>query len=355
MYFSLKTYILHNMIHGAGIVVVSKDGSVLMQHRDNKPGIFYPGYWCYPAGHVDKGEDFKTAAIRELYEETGYTPKEVFGLVNEVYLRSDGEKVNRHIYWTIYDEKQEIKCKEGQEMKFIKPEEFGGKKFLPGQEKLLKLAIKRAQELSGSIMIHAVIFDVGGVLHTSIGELVKKDICKTLGISEKQYTSACKIFIPLYNTGEITDEKEFWKMFITYTKSKAKVPGYSLWCREFLRKYQIQKEVMEIVSDIKSNDIKVAILSNTIEPHARVNREKGGYSPFEIVILSSEVGIRKPDVRIYELTLKKLGVKASDAVFIDDSAENVKAAEVLGIHGIVFKDANQLKVELTKIGIKQGI
>src|SRR3990167_5032507 len=91
------------------------------------------------------------------------------------------EKVNRHIYWTIYDEKQEIKCKEGQEMKFIKPEEFGGKKFLPGQEKLLKLAIKRAQELSGSIMIHAVIFDVGGVLHTSIGELVKKDICKTLG------------------------------------------------------------------------------------------------------------------------------------------------------------------------------
>ena len=135
------------MNHGAGIVVVRKDGAVLMQHRDNKPSIFYPDYWCYPAGTVVKGEDFKEAAIRELKEETDYTPKGVYPLVNEVYTRSDGQKVNRHIFWTIYDCLQPIKCNEGAEMRFVKPNEFTGKKFLPGQERLFKLAIKKAQEL----------------------------------------------------------------------------------------------------------------------------------------------------------------------------------------------------------------
>jgi 8-oxo-dGTP pyrophosphatase MutT (NUDIX family) len=114
------------MIHGAGIVMVRKDGAVLMQHRDDKQGIFYPDYWGYPGGSVEDGEDFKAAAVRELYEETGYTPTKVYPLTDEVYIRSDGEKVNRHIYWTVYDEKQEIKCNDGQEMKFVKLTEFKG-------------------------------------------------------------------------------------------------------------------------------------------------------------------------------------------------------------------------------------
>lgn len=134
------------MNHGAGVVVVRKDGSVLLQHRDNKPEIFYPDYWCYPAGSVEDGEGYKIAAIRELSEETDYVSNKVYDLADEIYKRSDGTEVNRHIYWTIYDEKQEIKCNEGQEIKFIFPNEFTGKKFLPGQERLLHLAIKKMND-----------------------------------------------------------------------------------------------------------------------------------------------------------------------------------------------------------------
>ena len=59
---------------------------------------------------------------------------------------------------------------------------------------------------------------------------------------------------------------------------------------------------------------------------------------FHHVIDSSEVGLRKPDPRIFELALAKLGVAASRAVFLDDYAGNVAAARRLGIQGVLVGD-----------------
>jgi 8-oxo-dGTP pyrophosphatase MutT (NUDIX family) len=133
------------MIHGAGVVVVNKKGEVLMQHRDNKPTTFWPDYWCYPGGSVEINENFELAAKKELEEETNYITNILYPLVEENYKRTDGEVVRRHIFWTIYDEKQEIKCNEGSEMKFLKLEELKNKKLLPGQKRLCFLAVEQAK------------------------------------------------------------------------------------------------------------------------------------------------------------------------------------------------------------------
>lgn len=55
-------------IIGVGAIVVRPDGAVLLGYRD-KPGE--SPSWCLPGGHVDAGESFKAAAIREVAEETG--------------------------------------------------------------------------------------------------------------------------------------------------------------------------------------------------------------------------------------------------------------------------------------------
>ena len=68
---------------------------------------------------------------------------------------------------------------------------------------------------------------------------------------------------------------------------------------------------------------------------------------FEQVVDSAFVGMRKPDPRIYELTLERMGgVAAERCVFLDDLEVNVEAARALGMGGVRFVDTEQAIAEL---------
>jgi epoxide hydrolase-like predicted phosphatase len=59
---------------------------------------------------------------------------------------------------------------------------------------------------------------------------------------------------------------------------------------------------------------------------------------FDELVISAEVGIMKPEHRIYQLALEKLGVSPGEAVFVDDTPPNVEGARSLGMHTVLFKD-----------------
>lgn len=67
-------------------------------------------------------------------------------------------------------------------------------------------------------------------------------------------------------------------------------------------------------------------------------------------VVSSEVHLLKPDVRIYRLLLAKYGLRAEECLFVDDRQENVDAARALGIGGLLFP-----QVAFTKEQILNGI
>ena len=66
-------------------------------------------------------------------------------------------------------------------------------------------------------------------------------------------------------------------------------------------------------------------------------------------IVSSEEGCIKPDHAIYERLLEKFGLVAEECVFTDDREDNVQGAREVGMHAIVFKNAEQLEQELRKL------
>ena len=72
---------------------------------------------------------------------------------------------------------------------------------------------------------------------------------------------------------------------------------------------------------------------------------------FEGIVVSGREFMKKPDLRIYHLTLNRYNIKAETAVFIDDSQRNVDAAKQLNIHGIHFKSPEQLRKDLELMDI----
>jgi len=64
----------------AVVILPWQNDRVLMQLRDDKPGIVYPGRWGFFGGSIESGESPIGSAKRELHEEIGYTTKEMFAL-----------------------------------------------------------------------------------------------------------------------------------------------------------------------------------------------------------------------------------------------------------------------------------
>lgn len=58
--------------HVVAIAILYRENKFLLQLRDNKPEIFYPGYWAFFGGHLEPGEDPETGLQRELMEEIEY-------------------------------------------------------------------------------------------------------------------------------------------------------------------------------------------------------------------------------------------------------------------------------------------
>jgi putative hydrolase of the HAD superfamily len=72
---------------------------------------------------------------------------------------------------------------------------------------------------------------------------------------------------------------------------------------------------------------------------------------FDAFFSSCYLGLRKPDRKIYQVTLDVLQRDPEEVIFIDDRAENVAAAASLGIHGIRYEGSTKLADELTRLGV----
>lgn len=74
------------------------------------------------------------------------------------------------------------------------------------------------------------------------------------------------------------------------------------------------------------------------------------FDRFRDIVVSGDEKMVKPDPAIYRLALDRFGLKAEEAVFVDDNPDNVAGAAALGIHAIRFTDEPALRSELRDLG-----
>jgi len=115
---------------------------------------------------------------------------------------------------------------------------------------------------------------------------------------------------------------------------------------EFWSGDQIDLELIRFIR-ARTNGTKMGLLSNGWSSTRRFLEERWHIADiFDDIIVSAEVELAKPDRRIYQLALDRLGVEAEQTIFIDDFIENIQGARELGIHGIHFKDRQIVMEEL---------
>lgn len=103
------------------------------------------------------------------------------------------------------------------------------------------------------------------------------------------------------------------------------------------------ESMLGLVAAVRAAGLRTAVLSNS---WANAYPRDGWDTLFDAVVISGEVGMRKPEPRIYHQVLELIGVRPEQAVFVDDLPANVSAAAAVGMVGVVHRSFEQTAAEL---------
>lgn len=188
------------------------------------------------------------------------------------------------------------------------------------------------------------VFDFGGVIGGTDAHVVAQAIATQFGIPVHEALS-------VYRQSPRSSCEEYWQ---TYAKGLNKSLSQN-WTDE-LEKVKMEAIVpvegtLQVVQQLRRSGYRVAMLSNTTPARAAYIRSHGYYQPFDPVILSCDIGVKKPDKQAYLILLEQLCAEAKDCIFIDDKESNIVAAQKLGFDTIQFRGIDALKQELERRNI----
>ena len=193
--------------------------------------------------------------------------------------------------------------------------------------------------------VKAVLWDFGGVITASPFEAFaayeRRSGLETGFIRKLNATNPDSNAWARLERGEVTLE-EFGAVF----EEEAEAAGGRLDAREVLDALngQIRPEMVEAVRRCHER-LRTGLLTNNF----------GGFDStttssvkehFDVIIESSKVGVRKPEVAFYQMACEQIGVEASEAVFLDDLGVNLKPARAMGMSTIKVTDPDSAIAEL---------
>ena len=109
---------------------------------------------------------------------------------------------------------------------------------------------------------------------------------------------------------------------------------------------------VDVLVELRATGVRLVALSNWSAETFPLARERFDFLAwFEGIVISGDVGVNKPDRRIFEHLIAQFCIEPGDALFIDDSPANVEAASALGFCAIQFTDAIALRLELVRLGL----
>jgi len=198
--------------------------------------------------------------------------------------------------------------------------------------------------------IRAVIFDLGGVVLDWNPRYVYRHYFDT---PERIEQFLEEIDFPSWNVQQAMGRPFAEGVAIL----SAQYPQYASLIRAYHEHWELSVAgpihgTVEIAGALKSAGYPLYALSNWSAETFPLARDRYDcLQLFDGTIISGEVGLAKPDPRIFELLLQRVHLLAQECLLIDDAAQNIAAAERLGFRTIRFQSPDQLREQLQEMNM----
>ena len=202
--------------------------------------------------------------------------------------------------------------------------------------------------------INAILFDIGWVLVRTVDRAPRQSLAQRLGMSAADLETL--VFGgesgQRAQLGQI-DEAEQW----VYACRQVGWPleRVTEFREQFFGGDELDATLLAYIGRLHQA-YKTGIISNAMNGTRALIEGAWAMTPlFDAVVLSGEVGVMKPDPRIYLLALARLDVQPEQAVFIDDFQHNIDGARAVGMQGIRFCSPEQVMAELEALLDGSGV
>jgi HAD superfamily hydrolase (TIGR01509 family) len=201
--------------------------------------------------------------------------------------------------------------------------------------------------------IKAIIWDMGGVLLQMDDETPRQVLARQYNLPLE------KIYWAIFDSpsakragvGKLTIQEHWHKVAGYLDLPLENLPEFQ---RQFWGADSIDAQLINFIRGLRGH-YRSGLLSNAWDNLRTVIETEWKISDaFDDLIISAEVGLAKPDPRIYRLAIDRLEVSPSEAIFIDDALANVSAARAMGLFAIQFNTRTQALLELKQILASNG-
>jgi putative hydrolase of the HAD superfamily len=199
-------------------------------------------------------------------------------------------------------------------------------------------------------MTRAIISDLGKVVlwfDNAIFYRKMTNYCPLSAEEIREVVHRSLDFVELFDLGKLSP-REFYEWAVGRLDARI---GYDEFIAAYVDVFWLNRPVLELMGRLKP-EYRLILVSNVdVIRFGFIRKKFPEIGIFNGRVLSFELGMRKPDPRIYQEALKQARSEPSACVFIDDMAENIEGASALGIKGILYKPDTDLARELAALGI----
>jgi putative hydrolase of the HAD superfamily len=197
--------------------------------------------------------------------------------------------------------------------------------------------------------IEAIISDFGGVLTSPLADSFV-GVLDSSGVSLEELGKAMAAVTerdgsnPLIEleTGRLSESTFMQRLSDQLSAQLGSAVALDTFGERYFRHLQPNERLIDYMRELRARGYKLAICTNNVrEWEARWRAMLPVDEIFDVVVDSAFVGSRKPEPRIYEITLERLGAAAATTLFIDDVEVNCEGARRLGMRAIRFRSTDQ--------------